>query len=34
MAAHIHVCHKLAQTGKARLEVFRRLLVHAGLTVR
>jgi len=34
MAAHIHVCRKLAQTEKARLEVFRRLLVHAGLKVR
>ncbi|CAN7721440.1 BPL-N domain-containing protein [Variovorax sp. LjRoot175] len=34
MAAHMHVCHKLAETGKARLEVFRQLLVHAGLTLR
>jgi glutamine amidotransferase-like uncharacterized protein len=34
MAAHVQVCHKLAETGKARLEVFRQLLVHAGLTLR
>ena len=34
MAAHVHVCHKLAETEKARLEVFRRLLVHAGLELR
>lgn len=34
MAAHMHVCHKLAETGKARLEVFRQLLVHAGLRLR
>ena len=34
MAAHMHVCHKLAETGKARLEVFRQLLIRAGLTLR
>jgi glutamine amidotransferase-like uncharacterized protein len=34
MAAHVQVCHKLAETGKARLGVFRQLLVHAGLTLR
>jgi glutamine amidotransferase-like uncharacterized protein len=33
MAAHVHVCHKLVETEKARLEVFRQLLVHAGLTL-
>jgi glutamine amidotransferase-like uncharacterized protein len=34
MAAHLHICHKLAKTAKARLEVFRGLLVRAGLTLR
>jgi glutamine amidotransferase-like uncharacterized protein len=34
MAAHMHVCHKLAETGEARLEAFRQLLIHAGLTLR
>jgi glutamine amidotransferase-like uncharacterized protein len=34
MAAHVHVCHQLAQTGEARLEAFRGLLVHAGLELR
>ena len=34
ISAHIHVCHKLAETEGARLEVFRRLLVYAGLQVR
>ena len=34
MSAHTHVCHKLAETEEARLKVFRRLLVHAGLQVR
>jgi glutamine amidotransferase-like uncharacterized protein len=34
MAAHLHVCRQLAQTGPARLEVFRRLLLNAGLTLR
>ncbi|QOT79020.1 BPL-N domain-containing protein [Cupriavidus basilensis] len=31
MTAHLHVCRKLAQTGDARLAVFRHLLAHAGL---
>ncbi|MGT2494311.1 BPL-N domain-containing protein [Cupriavidus basilensis] len=31
MAAHLHVCRKLARTGEARLAVFRQLLAHAGL---
>ena len=34
MAAYMHICDRLAETGKARLEVFRRLLVRAGLTLR
>lgn len=34
MAAHRHVCDRLAETGKTRLEVFRQLLVQAGLTLR
>jgi glutamine amidotransferase-like uncharacterized protein len=34
MAAHLHVCRKLAQTGPARLGVFRQLLLHAGLRLR
>lgn len=34
MAEHVHVCHKLSETDTARLEVFRRLLAHAGLTLR
>jgi glutamine amidotransferase-like uncharacterized protein len=34
MHVHIHVCHKLAETEDKRLEVFRRLLVRAGLQVR
>ena len=34
MAATMHVCDRLAETGKARLEVFRQLLVRAGLTLR
>jgi glutamine amidotransferase-like uncharacterized protein len=31
MAAHAHVCRKLARTGEARQAVFRHLLAHAGL---
>lgn len=34
MAAYMHICDRLAETGKARLEVFRQLLVRAGLTLR
>ena len=34
MATYLHVCRKLAETGTARLEVFRQLLAHAGLTLR
>ncbi|MEJ8825291.1 BPL-N domain-containing protein [Variovorax humicola] len=34
MAEHVHVCHRLSETGTARLEVFRCLLAHAGLTLR
>jgi glutamine amidotransferase-like uncharacterized protein len=34
MAAHMHVCQKLAETGQARLEVFRQSLLHAGLMLR
>ena len=34
MAEHVHVCHRLSETGTVRLEVFRRLLAHAGLTLR
>jgi glutamine amidotransferase-like uncharacterized protein len=34
MAAHVHACRKVAETGEARLEVFRQMLVHAGLTLR
>ncbi|WP_280156368.1 BPL-N domain-containing protein [Piscinibacter sp. XHJ-5] len=34
MGAHVHVCRRLAETGTARLEVFRRLLLHAGLALR
>jgi len=34
LAAHLHVCRKLAQTGPARLGVFRQLLLHAGLRLR
>ncbi|UUZ62722.1 BPL-N domain-containing protein [Polaromonas sp. P1-6] len=34
MAAHLHICDRLAETAKARLEVFRHLLVRAGLTLR
>jgi hypothetical protein len=33
MTAHLHVCKRLAQTGEARLAVFRQLLAHAGLTL-
>jgi glutamine amidotransferase-like uncharacterized protein len=33
-AAHVHVCHALAATEKARLKVFRQLLVRAGLMLR
>ncbi|MDF3832335.1 BPL-N domain-containing protein [Cupriavidus basilensis] len=34
MAAHVHVCDRLAETGNERLEVFRLLLAHAGLELR
>jgi glutamine amidotransferase-like uncharacterized protein len=34
MAAHLHVCQKLAETEKARSEVFCQLLHRAGLTLR
>ena len=34
MATHLHLCRKLAETSEARLNVFRRLLVHAGLVLR
>ena len=30
-ASHAHVCQRLAQTGDARLAVFRQLLAHGGL---
>jgi glutamine amidotransferase-like uncharacterized protein len=34
MAAYMHVCDRLAETETARLQVFRQLLVRAGLTLR
>ncbi|WP_041680230.1 BPL-N domain-containing protein [Cupriavidus necator] len=33
MEQHMHVCRKLAETGDARLEVFRQVLAHGGLTL-
>jgi glutamine amidotransferase-like uncharacterized protein len=33
MDKYMHVCHRLAETGDARLEVFRQVLAHGGLAL-
>lgn len=33
MDAHVHVCHRLAETGDTQLAVFRQLLAHGGLAL-